>query len=84
MAINGTLPSNHTNVFIAYLQHCLSQDTVVQQILQDRVDGCFVLETFVETTLNIEGNVGREGNGDKVFQSFEIFYNTHEVGVYKR
>ena len=111
VAMNGTLSSNQTDIIIAHLQRCLSQDTVAQQILQDRVDGRFTLDNSVETTLNIESNVGRDkrmeidetpgsfllfkpiklsamdtflhavqGNGDKVFQSFEIFDNTHEVG----
>ena len=60
LAKNGTLSSKHTDIIIGHWRHCFVQDSVVQHILLDRVDGGNLLATDVKTSLNIDSNVGRD------------------------
>ena len=72
----------HADIIDAQMQHCLVQDTVAQHILKDRVDGCNMLVTNVEPTLNIDANVGRDTHMhmeiEETPRSF-VFLQTNQV-----
>ena len=52
LAENGTLSSKQTDTIVAHLRHCLLQDSVVQQVLLDMVEGDKCPATNEETSLH--------------------------------
>ena len=50
LAKEGTLSSKHAGIIIAQLRHCLLQDSEVQNILKEKVDGANMLVTKIDNT----------------------------------